>query len=304
MKHSVFFSWQSDIRAAACRTLIQDALEGAATIIGRDQDLGIDPVIDRDTQDVPGSPDIGATIFGKIETASVFVADVTIVNAGSTGRPVPNPNVLIELGYALKALGDRRIILVQNTAFGGPELLPFDLRQKRVTTYSSPADAAERATERRALQGRLEGALRDVLRQPAPARAEVELELSYAPELISEKLHRYKLAVSITNTSARRIDDWQVDLEFPTPFVEPGIIFAAKVADQSNEKRSLFRFRSGPTQPLQFGQTRTFTIQYRVDDALFSKRDELFSAPVLARGFVDGKLASVVERPFQELQRF
>jgi hypothetical protein len=42
------------------------------------------------------------------------VADVTIVGRGN-GRPTPNPNVLIELGYALKSLGARRLILVQRS---------------------------------------------------------------------------------------------------------------------------------------------------------------------------------------------
>jgi len=39
----------------------------------------------------------------KIDVADVFVADVSIVG-GSIERPAPNPNVLIELGYALCSL--------------------------------------------------------------------------------------------------------------------------------------------------------------------------------------------------------
>jgi hypothetical protein len=55
--------------------------------------------------------------------------------------------VLIELGYAIKSLGWSRIILVMNTAVGGPELLPFDLKTKRVTTYEMAAENPERAPE-------------------------------------------------------------------------------------------------------------------------------------------------------------
>jgi hypothetical protein len=47
----------------------------------------------------------------------VFVADVTPINAGSDHRLCPNPNVLIELGYAVKALGWSRIVMVLNTAY-------------------------------------------------------------------------------------------------------------------------------------------------------------------------------------------
>ena len=105
MTETVFFSWQSGIRAAACRTLIESALEGAAKAIAADDSIAIEPVIDRDTQDVPGAPDIGAAILAKIDVADAFVADVTIVGKTMTGKPAPNPNVLVELGYALKKLG-------------------------------------------------------------------------------------------------------------------------------------------------------------------------------------------------------
>jgi hypothetical protein len=70
---TIFYSWQSDIRAAACRTLIHEALEGAASKITQDRSVGVEPVIDRDTQGIPGSPDIGAAILSKIDAASAFV---------------------------------------------------------------------------------------------------------------------------------------------------------------------------------------------------------------------------------------
>ena len=39
------------------------------------------------------------------------MADVTIINHDYTGRKTPNPNVMLELGYAIKALGWQRILL-------------------------------------------------------------------------------------------------------------------------------------------------------------------------------------------------
>lgn len=51
------------------------------------------------------------------------MADVSITGRGEK-RPTPNPNVLIELGYAFKALGHERVILVFNRAFGKIEELP------------------------------------------------------------------------------------------------------------------------------------------------------------------------------------
>lgn len=63
---SVFYSWQSDLPSKSNRGLIQDALEKAAKRLRADGSLGIEPVVDRDTQGIAGSPDIHAAILLKI----------------------------------------------------------------------------------------------------------------------------------------------------------------------------------------------------------------------------------------------
>jgi hypothetical protein len=158
VRRIVFYSWQSDLPAAGNRNLIEDCLSRAMRSIGRDADAKIEPVLDRDTANLAGAPDIANSILAKIAVADVFVADVSIVNAGGA-RPTPNPNVLIELGYAIAQLGWDNVILVQNRAFGGPEILPFDLRGRRVVVYDA-ADGSDRAEVRGLLQGRLEAGLR------------------------------------------------------------------------------------------------------------------------------------------------
>jgi hypothetical protein len=157
----VFYSWQSDLPNATNRGLIGKALEDAAKSIREDGSIAIEPVIDRDTAGVPGSPDIASTILDKIERADVFVCDISIINLGA-GRPTPNPNVLIELGYALKVLGPDRIVMVLNSAYGSPELLPFDLRMRRVIPYEMREDVSERAPTRRGLQLTLAEGLRTI----------------------------------------------------------------------------------------------------------------------------------------------
>lgn len=172
MKRIVFYSWQSDLPNATNRGFIQTALENAAAGIVADATLAVQPVVDRDTQGVPGSPDIAATIFAKITASDVFVADVSIVARPADGRACPNPNVLIELGYAMKALGYERMILVFNNAFGKIEELPFDLRMRRILVYDMPASKQERAPERKKLEGQFDGALRAALQSlPAPSTA-------------------------------------------------------------------------------------------------------------------------------------
>jgi len=94
------------------------------------------PRIDQDTQGQSGTPAISETIYRKIEKCSVFLADVTLVGKtdpkdGRRSKQLPNPNVLIELGYAAGKLGWDRIVLALNKHYGSPESLPFDLRNRR-----------------------------------------------------------------------------------------------------------------------------------------------------------------------------
>jgi hypothetical protein len=91
----------------------------------------LSPRPESDTQGVPGSPNIVQTIFERIATCSTFVADLSFVATTSSGKKVPNPNVLIELGFAAKAIGWERTILVLNVAYGDAENLPFDILQHR-----------------------------------------------------------------------------------------------------------------------------------------------------------------------------
>ena len=131
MSDRIFYSWQSDSPSNTNRNLISTALEKAIDDIKKDVATAIEPVIDRDTLGVAGSPDISHSIFSKIDAASVFVCDISIIDS-EAARPTPNPNVLVELGYAVKALGWNRVIMVMNTEYGKPEALPFDLRSKSV----------------------------------------------------------------------------------------------------------------------------------------------------------------------------
>jgi hypothetical protein len=188
-KYRVFYSWQSDLPNAANRSFIEKALEDAAKDIRADESVKIEPVIDRDTVGVPGSPDIANTIFAKIEQAQVFACDVSITNQGEKSRKTPNPNVLIELGYALKTLSSDRILMIMNTAFGPPEQLPFDLSKKRVVTYNMPDECKDRATERKALTSKLQAALRTIFAEISK-QARVERTEKSLQEKSSEIVER------------------------------------------------------------------------------------------------------------------
>lgn len=171
---NVFYSWQSESPGKTNRNLIEKALEASLKAIAQDATIEVSPRLDKDTQDVPGAPDIAATIFEKIDRAAVFVCDVSLVARGEGVRPTPNPNVLVELGYALAKLGWSRIVMVLNEATGPVEELPFDLNKKRTLVYRSEEDDEQRAPARDDLRKRLDGALRVIFenyRAPVVAAA-------------------------------------------------------------------------------------------------------------------------------------
>ncbi|MGZ8174461.1 MULTISPECIES: hypothetical protein [Methylobacter] len=165
MKRTIFYSWQSDLDASGNRNLIEDALKRSIKSIKKDDTESVEPVLDRDTAGISGSPSISESIFAKITLADVFVADVSLINPESGKRLTPNPNVLVELGYAIAQLGWERVVLVQNTAYGSPEDLPFDLRGRRVVPYSFRNGTSDRSEVRALLQGRLEAALKAALHE-------------------------------------------------------------------------------------------------------------------------------------------
>src|SRR5260370_38770083 len=103
MKNTVFLSWQADTSKKEGRNLIEKALELSVSRIA--QDITIEKVVrelqvDKDTKDVPGSPPIFETILKKIDHATIFGPDFTIVGTRSDGRTMPNPNVLLKYGSA------------------------------------------------------------------------------------------------------------------------------------------------------------------------------------------------------------
>jgi hypothetical protein len=154
MSHTVFFSWQTDTATRGGRNFIERALERAVRALS--QDTTVEPAIrdlavDRDTKGVSGQPPIVDTIFRKIDKAAVFVPDLTFIGHRPDGRPTPNPNVLIEYGWALKSLTYLRIVPVMNIAFGKPtaESMPFDMGHLRhPITYDCPLDLDEAGRKR------------------------------------------------------------------------------------------------------------------------------------------------------------
>ncbi|MBS5525226.1 MAG: hypothetical protein KHX48_06485 [Alistipes sp.] len=173
-KYTLFLSWQSDVNSA--RSAIESAIQGAISNLLDTKSLNIE--LDQSTWNVPGMPKIEDVIKDKIERCDVFVADITPVTRIGT-KLIPNPNVLIELGYALKAIGPERIILVaQNKNGWEVKDLPFDINHHRIVIFQKPS------------QCDLRRAIFEIIQMPRCFRAIKRLYHEMFP--ISIKFHIHK----------------------------------------------------------------------------------------------------------------
>lgn len=133
MSRFIFYSWQNDLDKKKHRYFLEKCIKNSLKDLEKDASIYMD--YDRDTLGKNGSPDITSTIFEKIDKSVLFICDISIINSNSDGKKSPNPNVLIELGYAVSKLGWDRVVCLFDVNTGNVEDLPFDIRQKRVTTF-------------------------------------------------------------------------------------------------------------------------------------------------------------------------
>lgn len=177
---TVFYSWQSDLENRTNRSFIQYALQKAIEAV-LETELEIDLALDRDTQNTIGAPDIAKTILDKIDRATVVIADVSIINAGSSKRLTPNPNVLFELGYAVRSLSWDYVLPVFNLATDRIEDLPFDLRSRRPITYKMPNDAVEKKDELKNLARTLQAGIQAILESRRKRKTTIEFVYQTSP---------------------------------------------------------------------------------------------------------------------------
>jgi hypothetical protein len=205
---AIFFSWQSDIKPV--RNKLKSALEIAAKRISKELEEADRPEIDSDTQGTFGSEDIFNTILEKIDDATLFVADVTPIAITET-KLIPNPNVMTELGYALKTKGKSTRLFIYCTEEPVViEKMPFDIRGKSLMGFSSTDSPAKIADQ---LVPILEG----MLANATPSNGHLE--------------HPY---VYISGASFQRWSD-NVTVSLSIKNTEPDEYFLEKVKIEGNE---------------------------------------------------------------------
>lgn len=207
----IFWSWQSDTHRPSgqyfVRDLLREVVKGlssveAAEAAERDdeehpEETGSDADellpedgrihVDHDTFGVSGSPRIADKILEKIREAAVFVADITPIATTKGGKRVPNPNVMLELGYALKVMDVERIILIGNQRFGAAlDHMPFDLKAWRKPIFyklGEESNAEQRDQVATKLAAELRHALMLALNTAEKQMREAKRRTERAPEL-------------------------------------------------------------------------------------------------------------------------
>lgn len=176
---TVFFSWQSDRKNG--RNFLVSVLQAACKKLSSDAEVEEahrgELSVDKDTQGMAGHQPIVDTIFKKIDSCGLFVADLTfIAQAPDGGKQCPNPNVMMEAGWALKRLGHGRIIYVMNEYYGeaSETSVPFDIRHLSwPIRYSLGPDATpeEKKKVKETLQKQFESAIKRGLEEIPTASA-------------------------------------------------------------------------------------------------------------------------------------
>lgn len=133
-KFKIFYSWQSDLPGSKTRNFIRECIDDAINLAQESE--AVEAERDEATAGMTGSPNIVTTLFSKIDNCDLFIADLSLcfTEDNNKEKKSPNPNVLLELGYAVKTLGLERVICLCNTDYGNK--YPFDIAHNRITVFS------------------------------------------------------------------------------------------------------------------------------------------------------------------------
>lgn len=140
--YTIFYSWQTDT-AGRERRMIGAALDNVCARVLRER--GITLEMDESTIGESGMPSITETILRKIDKSDIFVCDLTpiieftktIGGGQQETKQLPNSNVLVELGYAMSAIGLNYVIPLAHRGTWNANQLPFDINHHRIAVFTS-----------------------------------------------------------------------------------------------------------------------------------------------------------------------
>lgn len=134
MNVTIFYSWQSDtpFNNKEIRLAIREAMNALERELSN-----VILKLDEATSNQVGSLHIPNSILNNITESDIFIGDLSTVGKSNYGtKKIQNPNVLIELGYAISQLGWNRTLILFNKNFGGFEDLPFDIEKRSCLDFN------------------------------------------------------------------------------------------------------------------------------------------------------------------------
>jgi hypothetical protein len=144
----IFYIWQSDLKRS--RNHVDEALKLVVAEAAREWNVGRPLRVETGSMIGDGAVPIDSKIFERIRAAAIVVADFTPVGEFCDAR-CPNPNVLVEVGFALGCKEPEQVWLTEWTgahesgsASAGKGPLPFDVDKVHRLTYAQPADLRKR----------------------------------------------------------------------------------------------------------------------------------------------------------------
>ena len=297
----IFWSWQSDTPEQIGKYLVRDALKGAINKLKQAEDID-EPIrddihLDQDTQGTTGSPDLVATIFGKIEKSEVIVADVTIVGKTDEDKRLINSNVAIELGYALHACTDARVLLVFNKHYGSYEHLPFDLRHKGgavVFDLAPEADRKQISAVRASLADEFVRKLKPFLQEPPRIKEKLSVRAIIEHSLVRRYPMEggtddvFELRARLENDGEEVARDFKLRLDIPAEFPDGSAPYGLSCPAPPGYQRSEITNEKAPV-PIKYLYPKDktpvlITLNYAVR-AEQKKHPELLNKTVIATAY-------------------
>lgn len=262
-----FWSWQSDIDDKINRYFIRDCIQEVLTELNKENAGSVvdESVreLDQDTMGVTGSPHVFDTILKKIKESDYFIADITPI-AKTKGlekkkaKKVMNPNVALELGYALSIHGDERIITIFNESLGTiPGDLPFDLSHKRWPlsyNLTSANSTQERESIKKEFKSKLKVALRDCVRKDQEVQGSATKAIFVTDEYEKKKqkgiyFKEGESLCTITQGSINKPENYYFDEKAPYLFFNI-LVDNEKLIKKADLTRLLFRDSNFKVWPL------------------------------------------------------
>ena len=144
-------------------------------------------------------------------------------------------------------------------------------------------------------------------RERAVAHAEVVLD--YEVKSGDAAHHQYLARATIKNVGKTRFDDWEIQLELPTPFITPEVLrsgfVGSRVLSMSNETVTVFRTgHQREKRALRPGEHHTLSVATHMTNEMYWRGNGLLDRILKASGSVSGEVVGEVEKTVRAMQRF